>query len=204
MQRYESLPINRHGAHREMLLAKLRGGNIIEGDDGNSTTMTLHPSGFSFETSLPTEYHYDRNSEAGVAYGAPGPASSSNVSEEYDKFAERTLNDFGSGRRIPHFQDLAHAAYHQYYPDDGTLGQRAGRELSRTLAEIGAIPNDINVINDAEAAFRHIYASEKNILDALEGQHERDVRRRRRRAAPGVNVVEDEEEEPQLVETVWL
>jgi len=185
----EGIPENRQYAHGK----GMKGGNVIEGDDGNTTTMTLHPSGFSFETSPPTEYHYDRNSEAGVAYGAPGPASSSNVSEEYDKFIERTLNDFAYGRRIPHFQDLAHATYHQFYPDDGTHGHRAGTELSRTLAEMGAIPNDINVINDAEAAFRQIYAGEKNILDALERQHEQDVRRRRRRAAPGVNVVEDDD-----------
>ena len=184
----EGIPENRQYAHGK----GMKGGNVIEDEDSNNTVMTLHPSGFSFETSPPTEYHYDRNSEAGVAYGAPGPASSSNVSEEYNKFIERTINDFAYRRRIPHFQDLAHATYHQFYPDDGTHGREAGRELSRTLAERGAIPNDINVINDAEAAFRQIYASESHILDALERQHERDVRRRRRRAAPGVNVVEDD------------
>ncbi len=206
MQTYESLPINRHGAYREMLLAKPRGGNVVEEDNGNNDVMTLHPSGFSFETSSPTYYHIDRGSEAGVAYG-PGPANSSNVSEEYDDFAERTLNDFGSRRRMPHFRDLAHATYHQNPDDDGTVGPAAGRELSRTLAEMDVIPNDIHVINDAEAAFRQIYASESNILDELLRRRDRSVRRSRRRAAPGVNVIESDEDDggdAVPVETVWL
>ncbi len=185
----EGIPESRQYAHGK----GMKGGNVIEDEDSNNTMMTLHPTGFSFETSPPTEYHFDRSSEAGVAYGAPGIASPSNVSEEYDKFAFRTLNDLWSGSRVPHFQDLAHAAYHQYYPDDGTLGQRAGREFSRVLAEVGAIPNDIYVINDAEAAFRHFYAGQRNILDVLEGESNRSVRRHRRRAAPGVNVVEDDD-----------
>ena len=204
MYRYESLPVNEHGAHRDMLLAKQRGGNIVEeNDDGNTMTQALPPTGITFETSPYTNYNFDRNSEAGVAYGGPGPSSPSNVSEEYDKFALRTLNDLWSGSRVPHFQDLAHAVYHQYYPDDGTLGHRAGREIARALVEVGAIPNDIDVIHTAEEVFRSFYAGERNILEALEDHRERSVRRHRRRAGQrGVNVVEDEEEEPQPVDTV--
>jgi len=115
MHRYVSLPVNQHGAHRELALAKLRGGNIIEEEDDQ----------IQFDDD-PTPFFYDPSSPAAVSYGQPNT-----VPVPYDTFTNDTQDKiYNRSRRPPEAQDMAHMLVHMY----GATGPVQTAEIPRDVA----------------------------------------------------------------------
>jgi len=200
MQRYHHIPLNT--IHLPSSVRKdIKGGVIIEEEEGDGTIEypLPFPSDVSIRTSPPTGFYPDYTSPRGVSYGISmrdsDPATRHLFAgESPEDFTARTLDDFSSGRRVPHLEDLAHAVYHDNYGRDlSRVGREVGIQLSRMFAEGEIIPDDINGIHDTEHAFRQMFANQRRRLETLERRRDRRVDAERNElATPGVNIVEDD------------